>query len=103
MLARPRTMTDRRILFAAALLRALATGMIGVLMGIFLAGLDFDPARIGYVVGAGLAGCAAAALVVTLVADRVGRRLSLIAVSLLAAAGGVLFALTAHPFAAGVT
>jgi MFS family permease len=93
--------TDRRILYAAALVRALATGMIGVLMGVFLAHLDFDPARIGYVVGAGLFGCAAAALLVTLVGDRCGRRRSLIAISLLAALGGVAFALTGHPFAAG--
>ncbi len=94
-------MTDRRILYAAAFVRALATGMIGVLMGVFLAHLRFDPARIGYVVGAGLSGCAAAALLVTLAADRAGRRPSLLIVSLLSAAGGLGFALTAHPFAAG--
>jgi MFS family permease len=94
--------TDRSILYAAALVRALATGMIGVLMGVYLAHLDFDPARIGYVVGAGLFGCAAAALLVTLVGDRAGRKRSLILLSLLAAAGGLAFALTSHPFAAGV-
>jgi len=94
-------MTDRRILYAAAFVRALATGMIGVLMGVFLAHLDFDPSRIGYVVGAGLSGCAAAALLVTLVGDRVGRRRSLLLLSLLGACGGIGFALTAHPFAAG--
>ena len=95
--------TDRSILYAAALVRALATGMIGVLMGVYLARLDFDPARIGYVVGAGLFGCAAAALLVTLVGDSAGRKRSLILLSLLAALGGVAFALTAHPFAAGVS
>src|SRR5882762_1581142 len=94
-------MTDRVILYSAAFVRALATGMIGVLMGVFLAHLDFDPARIGYVVGAGLFGCAAAALVVTLVADRAGRKRSLLVLSLLAACGGAGFALTGHPFAAG--
>ena len=94
-------MTDRVVLYAAAFVRALGTGMIGVLMGVYLARLEFDPARIGYVVGAGLLGCAAAALLVTLFADRAGRRRSLIAVSLLSFAGGCAFALTAHPFAAG--
>src|SRR5207247_9896499 len=98
---RPPRMTDRRILYAAAFVRALATGMIGVLMGVFLAHLDLDPSRIGYVVGAGLSGCAAAALLVTLVGDRVGRRRSLLLLSLLGACGGIGFALTAHPFAAG--
>src|SRR5256712_11774634 len=99
----PPGMTDRRILYAAAFVRALATGMIGVLMGVFLAHLDFDPSRIGYVVGAGLSGCAAAALLVTLVGERVGRRRSLLFLSLLGACGGLGFALTAHPFAAGAT
>jgi len=93
--------TDRVILYSAAFVRALATGMIGVLMGVFMAHLDFDPARIGYVVGAGLFGCATAALVVTLTGDHAGRRRSLLVLSLLAAGGGLLFALTAHPFAAG--
>ncbi|MBI1949881.1 MAG: MFS transporter [Acidobacteria bacterium] len=94
-------MTDRVVLYAAAFVRSLATGMIGVLMGVYLARLEFDPFRIGYVVGAGLLGCAAAALLVTCFADRAGRRLSLIGVSLLSFAGGCAFALTSHPFAAG--
>jgi MFS family permease len=93
--------TDRVVLYTTAFVRALATGMIGVLMGVYLAQLEFDPAHIGYVVGAGLFGCAAAALLVTLCADRAGRRLSLIAVSLLSFLGGCAFALTGHPFAAG--
>ena len=96
-------MSDRVILYSAAFVRALATGMIGVLMGVFMAHLDFGPARIGYVVGAGLFGCAAAALVVTLVGDTLGRRRSLLVLSLLSACGGLGFALTAHPFAAGAT
>jgi len=93
--------TDRVVLYTTAFVRALATGMIGVLMGVYLAQLEFDPARIGYVVGAGLFGCAAAALLVTLCGDRAGRRRSLIAVSLLSFVGGCAFALTGHPFAAG--
>jgi MFS family permease len=93
--------TDRVVLYTTAFVRALATGMIGVLMGVYLAQLEFDPARIGYVVGAGLFGCAAAALLVTLCGDRAGRRRSLIAVSLLSFLGGCAFALTGHPFAAG--
>jgi len=93
--------TDRVVLYTTAFVRALATGMIGVLMGVYLAQLEFDPAHIGYVVGAGLFGCAAAALLVTLCGDRAGRRRSLIAVSLLSFLGGCAFALTGHPFAAG--
>src|SRR2546427_730398 len=70
---RPPCMTDRSLLYAAAFVRALATGMIGVLMGVYLARLEFTPAGIGSIVGAGLLGCAGAALLVTCCADRRGR------------------------------
>lgn len=83
---------DRRLLYAAAFVRALATGMVGVLIGIYLAKRGFDPAETGTVVGAGLLGAAAAALVVTLAGDRLGRRRALVALALLGAAGGVVVA-----------
>jgi len=95
-------MTDRPLLYAAAFVRALATGMIGVLMGVYLARLEFTPAGIGSIIGAGLLGCTAAALLVTCFADRAGRRRSLIGLSLLSAAGGLAFGLTSHPAAAAV-
>ena len=82
-------MTDRRLILAAAFSRALATGMVGVLIGLFLARRGFDAAEIGLVVAAGLAGGAVAALAVTLFADRLGRRHTLVAVSVLGAAGGL--------------
>ena len=88
---------DRSILYAAAFLRALATAMIAVLIGIHLAKLGFDPATIGSVVSAGLAGAAAAALVVTLAADRIGRRRALVLLGLLGALGGAAVALAAQP------
>lgn len=92
-------MTDRNILYAGAFLRALATGMVGVLLGIYLARLRFDPAQVGYVIGAGLAGGAAATLLVTLAGDRLGRRRTLVLVSLLSGIMGAIFALASHPAA----
>jgi MFS family permease len=92
---------DRKILYAGAFLRALATGMIGVLIGIHLARSGFDAAVIGAVVTAGLSGAAAAALLVTLAGDRVGRRKSLIFLSLLGAAGGAAVAFASHPVLIG--
>jgi len=83
---------DRRVLYIAAFLRALATGMVGVLIGIYLARIGLDPARIGIVIGAGLTGAALAALVVTLLADRLGRRRMLVALSLLGGGGGAVLA-----------
>ena len=50
------TVRDRSILYAAAFVRALATGMVGVLIGIYLAKRGFDPAETGTVVGAGPVG-----------------------------------------------
>jgi MFS family permease len=85
-----RETSDRSVLYLAALLRALATGMVAVVIGIYLAARGFDPGEIGIVVTAGLAGGAFAALLVTIGGDGFGRRRALIAVSLLSAMGGVL-------------
>src|SRR5512143_1425023 len=79
---------DRRILYAAAFLRALSTGLVGVLLGIYLAKLRFDAARIGAVVAVGLAGGAAATLLVTLAGDRFGRKKALLALAAFGALGG---------------
>ena len=97
----PALSRDRAILYAGTFLRAVATGQIGVLMGVYLADLGFDAARIGFVVAAGLAGGAAAALLVTLFGDRFGRKRSLLIVSGLTCIGGAWFALTSDPWAAG--
>ena len=94
-------MTDRRLLFAAAFLRALATGLVGVLLGLYLAALGFDAARIGLVVTAGLGGGAAATLLATVAGDRFGRRRFLVALALLGAAGGTALALASGPLAVG--
>ena len=85
-------MRDRTVLLAAAFLRALATGMIGVLAGIYLAKLAFSPAQIGLVVSLGLAGAAMAALMTTWRGDRMGRRRALVALSVIGAAGGAVVA-----------
>ncbi|HEU4723928.1 MAG TPA: MFS transporter, partial [Candidatus Eisenbacteria bacterium] len=85
-------LTDRRILLAGAFFRALATGMIGVLIGIHLAKHGFAPGAIGVVVSAGLAGAALAGLLVTWAGDRFGRRRAMLTLSLLGAGGGAVVA-----------
>jgi MFS family permease len=97
---RPRRVTagatsrrDRSILYVTAFLRALATGLIGVLLGLYLARLDLDSAAIGLVVSAGLFGAATATFLTTAGADRLGRRRFLVALGLIGAAGGVAVAL----------
>lgn len=94
-------MNDRRLLYATAFIRALATGMVGVLLGIYLARLQLSPAQIGFVVGAGLAGNAAATLLATTLGDRLGRRRFLVGLTLATAAGGVAVAGFSHPLALG--
>jgi len=76
--------------------------MGGVLLGFYLAALRFDPAQIGAVVGAGLAGVAAGGLLATVAGDRIGRRRLLGALSLLGAAGVVVLALSSSPLALGL-
>ncbi|MBP7146850.1 MAG: MFS transporter [Acidobacteria bacterium] len=80
-------MRDRQLIYAAAFLRAVATGLLGVTLGIYLARLDFSPAAIGAVVSAGLAGAVVAMTLATWSADRLGRRRFLLGLALLAAAG----------------
>ncbi|TCS72769.1 putative MFS family arabinose efflux permease [Sulfuritortus calidifontis] len=82
-------MSDRRLIYLASFLRAIATGLIGVLLGLYLARLAFSPAEIGLTVSAGLAGATLAVFLVGLRGDRWGRRRTLIQLAWLAAAGGL--------------
>jgi MFS family permease len=82
---------DRRILYAAAFLRATATGTMGIVIGLYLARAGLPIADIGLVVGAGLAGAAVATLVVTLGGDRLGRKKFLMALAALSGAASVAF------------
>lgn len=88
-----RAETNRRMLFASAFLRALATGLLGVELGLYLTHFDLGAARVGAIIGAGLVGAATAALLATLGADRFGRRRTLLTLTLLGSAGCLLAAL----------
>jgi MFS family permease len=83
---------DRRIVFAAGFLRAVANGLIGVVAGIYLAELGFEPGTWGAILGAGVAGTAVGAAGVMFWGDRIGRRRWLIMLGVIAAAGGAVFA-----------
>jgi len=67
--------------------RSSAVGLVGVILAIALTEGGVSVAGTGLVIGAGLAGIAAMTLVVTLAADRLGRRRTLVLVSLLTAIG----------------
>ncbi len=83
---------DRRLIYGAALLRGLAAGAISVLAAVYLAKRGFPADAIGIVLSAGMAGVFAGTVYGTFVADRVGRRRSLVLLALLAAAGGAALA-----------
>ncbi|HEV8321816.1 MAG TPA: MFS transporter [Myxococcota bacterium] len=94
-------MADRRLLYVAAFLRALAVGMIGVLLGIYLPKLGLDPARAGAVIAAGLAGGAVSTLLATFGGDRFGRKRFLLALALVGAAGGAVVAVASDAVVLG--
>jgi MFS family permease len=92
-------MNDRRVLYVTAFLRAVATGMIGVLLGFYLADAHLEARAIGVIVAAGLAGAAVGTVVVTAAADRFGRRRALVALAVLSGAGGLALLFTHQPWA----
>jgi MFS family permease len=81
--------SDRALLLASAFVRALATGLIGVLLGVHLASAGLDASAIGIVVSAGLAGAATASVIVTWLGQSLGMRRALVALALLGAVGGL--------------
>ena len=88
--AQPRR--DRMLINAAGCLRSLGMGLVGVVLGIYLYRVGFSSVSIGLVVAAGLAGTALATLLVSLFADRFGRRQALILLAILSAGGGIALA-----------
>jgi MFS family permease len=92
-------MVDRLLIFGSAGLRATAVGLSGVVLALHLATLGFSAAAVGLAVSLGLAGCAVGTAAVTIVADRWGRRATLVTLALLMAGGGGLLVWTQHPLA----
>src|SRR3954469_7340361 len=90
-----RTLTpDGRLLFATRMVRMFAYGALSVVLVLYLTQLALDERHVGLLLTATLIGDAAVSLVVTLVADRVGRRLMLCIGAGLMIFAGVIFALT---------
>jgi len=85
---------DLRLIYGAAFFRSLGIGLMGVVLGIFLAREGFPAFHIGLIVGSGLAGSAVGTLFTSLRADRLGRRKTLMMLSLLGALGGVGLAMS---------
>src|SRR2546425_10965374 len=87
---------DLTLIYAAALLRSLGIGLLGVLLGIYLFRGGASSLEIGLMIAAGLGGGAGGAFVVSVRGGRLGRRRTLIVLSLPTAAGGLGLALIAR-------
>jgi MFS family permease len=90
---------DRHILYATAFVRALATGMIAVLLTGYLATLGFSADAVGWTVAAGLAGNAVALGVVTACGDHSSHKRMLVALAAFGAVGAALTAVASRPAA----
>ena len=87
----------RRTLYAAAFLRALAIGLMAVLIGLYTARLGFNATQIGAVLSSALWGAALAALVTLVLGHRFAQRSLLVTLSALPALGAVVL-LSAEAF-----
>ena len=87
---------DAALIYLAAFLRSSAVGLIGVVLAIALVEAGVSVAGTGIVMGAGLAGIATMTLVITLAADRLGRRRTLVLMTLLTAGGYLAVAASAR-------
>lgn len=92
---------DRGWLYFAVFVRSVATGMIGVLLGVYLSELHLSADAIGVIVGVGLGGAALGTLLVTFYADVAGHRRTLVLITLATFAGAVLLTCSTHPVALG--
>jgi predicted MFS family arabinose efflux permease len=86
--------SQRRILYAAAFLRALSIGLMAVLIGLYAARLGLSAAQIGAILSAALWGAALAALLTMVVGPRVPERILLFTLCALPVVGGALFLAT---------
>jgi MFS family permease len=78
---------DATLIYFAAFLRSATVSLVGVTLAIHLANLGFSAARIGLLIGVGLAGSSLATVVVSLRGDAWGRRRVLVMLTILSALG----------------
>ncbi len=96
---------DGKTVYLEKIVRTVPYGFLGVLFGVYLKELLFDPVQIGIVLTATVLSSAAYTAVTALLADRFGRRRTLVFFALMdLLAGFLLFASTAWwaPVAAGI-
>jgi MFS family permease len=88
---------DGWLLFATCGIRSFAYGFLSVVLGLYLDAIGLTTTAIGGIFTAALAGGAVMTIVITAVADRLGRRVLLILGALLMAVAGWVFAVSNNP------
>jgi MFS family permease len=88
---------DGWLLFATCGVRSFAYGFLSVVLGLYLDAIGLTTTAIGWIFTAALAGGAVMTIVITAVADRLGRRVLLILGALLMAIAGWVFAVSNNP------
>jgi MFS family permease len=93
---------DGWLLFAACGVRSLAYGFLSVILGLYLDTMGLSTTVIGWIFTAALAGGAIVTILITSVADTIGRKQLLILGALLMALAGWLFAVNSNPLVLAV-
>jgi MFS family permease len=89
--------SDRWLLFGSRSVRLFAYGLLSVILALHLAAVGMNDQQIGVLLTLTLVGDALVSLLVSRIADRVGRRWMLLVGSGLMIFAGVVFALTSQP------
>lgn len=89
--------SDAWLLFASRIVRLFAYGFLSIILALHLAAVGMTDQQIGFVLTLTLVGDAALSLLVTQIADRIGRRRLLIASASLMIFAGATFAMTSDP------
>jgi MFS family permease len=87
---------DGWLLFATCGIRSFAYGSLSVILGLYLDEIGLSRSHIGWIFTAALAGGAAMTILLTAVADRLGRKPLLMTGALLMAVAGYVFAVSAN-------
>lgn len=88
---------DFLLISVAGFLRSSGTGLLGVILGIYLSRRGYPPLWIGVVIALGLAGSSLATTAVGIAADRLGRRRFLIILGLLTGLGALGLSFSPNP------
>ena len=88
---------DGWLLFATCGVRSFAYGFLSVILGLYLDAQGVSPTAIGWIFTAALAGGAVMTIIITSIADGLGRRALLIFGALSMASAGCVFAVSNNP------